>query len=207
MGFDNRGSATRYTPQDGDTLQTIAERETAAGNEVTWQEIAMFNWGTEDADEVNEYLRDELGSYLRDDANNFVISSDADARSELLIPRRFERNGLALNTTHVLRTQRRESPPQFLECASIPGITFEFDKSFVRPSVVDHMDALEEAIQNFPNAKIMIFGHTDTAGSDSYNKSLSERRAESVYAYVRSSADSYGFWRSIRSGTNGWGER
>ena len=50
MSFDNRNNAKKYTPQDGDTLQAIAERETAEGNEVTWQEIAKFNWGTDDAD-------------------------------------------------------------------------------------------------------------------------------------------------------------
>ena len=83
MSFDKRDNARVYVPQDGDTLQSIAERETANGNEITWQEIAKFNWGTDDEDEVNEYLRDELGCYRRDDTNNFVISSDTEPRSEL----------------------------------------------------------------------------------------------------------------------------
>lgn len=191
MSFDNRDNAKKYVPQDGDTLQTIAERETAEGNEITWQEIAKFNWGTDNEDEVNEYLRDELGAYRRDDANNFIISSDADARGELLIPLRFAQGGFALNTAHTLRVRKKTSPPQFLECASIPGVTFEFDKSFVRPSVVDHIKKLEEAIERHPNAKAMIFGHTDTSGPDSYNKALSERRAKSVFAFITDNPDEW----------------
>jgi len=203
MSFDSRNNARKYIPQDGDTLRTIAERETADGNEITWQEIAKFNWGTDDENEVNEYLRDELGSYRRDDANNFVISSDADARGELLIPMRFEKTGLALNTTHTLRVRKKTSPPQFLECASIPGVTFEFDKSFVRPSVVDHIKKLEEAVERHPDAKAMIFGHTDTSGPDSYNKALSERRARSVFAFITDDPDE---WEKLYKEEN-WGMR
>lgn len=201
MSFDKRENAKTYTPQDGDTLQAIAERETAEGNEITWQEIAKFNWGTDDEDEVNEYMRDELGCHARDDANNFAISSDDEPRSDLLIPVPFEKNGLALGTTHTVRIRKKESPPQFLECASIPGVTFEFNKSFVRPSVVDSIGDLEEPIKNHPDAKIMIFGHTDTSGSDSYNKALSERRAESIYAFITDDADT---WESLYNQEN-WG--
>ncbi|MFC1716731.1 peptidoglycan-binding protein [Candidatus Poribacteria bacterium] len=189
MSFDKRDNARIYTPQDGDTLQTIADRETAAGNELTWQEIAKFNWGTDDLDEVNEYMRDELGCYRRDESNNFVISSDDDPRSDLLIPVPFEQSGFALGTTHTLRIQKQESPQQFLECSSIPGVTFEFDKSFVRPSVVDNIGELEERLERHSDAKIMIFGHTDKSGSDPYNKGLSERRAKSVYAFITDDPD------------------
>lgn len=203
MSFDNRNNARKYIPQDGDTLRTIAERETAEGNEITWQEIAKFNWGTDNEDEVNEYLRDELGSYRRDDANNFVISTDADARGEILIPLRFEKTGLAPNTTHTLRVRKKASPPQFLECASIPGVTFEFDKSFVRPSVVEHIKKLEEAIERHPDAKAMIFGHTDTSGPDSYNKALSERRARSIFAFITDDPDE---WENLYKEEN-WGMR
>lgn len=201
MGFDKRESAKIYTPQDNDTLKAIAEREIAAGNEVTWQEIAKFNWGTDDEDEVNEYLRDELGTHKRDESNNFVISDDDEPNSDLLIPVRFKKTGMALNTTHTLRVKQKTSPKQFLECSSVPGITFEFDKSFIRPTVVEHIKKLEEAIAKFPDAKIMIFGHTDKSGSDTYNKSLSERRAKSVYAFITDDPDT---WESLYNQEN-WG--
>lgn len=203
MGFDKRENAKKYSLQDGDTLRTIAERETSAGNPITWQEIAKFNWGTDKEDEINEYLRDELGCYRRDEANNFVISTDAEPQGELLIPILFQKAGLTLERTHTLKVRKKTSPPQFLECCSIPGITFEFDKSFVRPSVVDHIQKLEEALAKYPDAKIMIFGHTDKVGSEAYNKKLSERRARSVYAFITDDAET---WEKLYQEEN-WGIR
>jgi hypothetical protein len=191
MGFDSRDTAERYVRQDNDSLEDIAQRATEAGNPITWQEISRYNWGTDRRDQVNEFMRDELGCRKRDTANNFIIALDDEPHSDLLIPRRFNRDGLPVDRTHTLRVRRREAPPQFLDCFSIPGVTFEFDKSFVRPSVVDHLQPLEEAIARHPEAKIMIFGHTDKVGSDQYNKLLSERRARSVYAFIINDPDTW----------------
>jgi outer membrane protein OmpA-like peptidoglycan-associated protein len=191
MAFDKRENAKKYTPQEGDTLQAIAERESAAGNEIAWQEIAKFNWGADDPDEVNAYLRDELGCRKRDEEKNFVISVDDEPQGELLIPLRFKQSAVALKKIYTVKARKKVSPPQFLECCSIPGITFAFDKSFVRPSVVEHIKPLEEAIAKHPDAKIMVFGHTDKVGDERYNKKLSERRAKSVYAFITDDADTW----------------
>ncbi|NBB84995.1 MAG: OmpA family protein [Bacteroidetes bacterium] len=191
MGFDGREHAKRYAPQEGDTLQAIAERETEAGNPLTWQDLARFNWGTDDEAEVNAFLRDELGARKRDADNNFVLSPDDEAQGQLLIPRRFERRGLALKQTYTLRVRKRVAPPQFLECCHLPGVTFAFNSSFIRPNVVGYLKKLEAVTQRHPEAKVMIFGHTDAVGDDLYNKKLSERRAWSVYAFVTNDPDAW----------------
>lgn len=191
MGFDKRKNAKRYQHQDGDTLKSIAERETSAGNAITWQDIAKFNWGTDDIDEINEYMRDELGCRLRDADNNFIISADDEPQGELLIPILFKKTNLALDKLYVLRVHKKVSPPQFIDCATIPGVTFEFNKSFVRPSVVEQIKTLEQTITTHPEAKIIIFGHTDKVGQDSYNKALSERRALSVFAFITDDVDTW----------------
>jgi len=177
--------ATEYTPQDGDTLQSIAERETANGNTLTAAEIALYNWGTDDPDIIEEFLRDELGCYRRGDDTRFVISADAEPRGTLLIPQPFTKSGLTLNRTHTLIVKKPLLPPtQFEGCCKIKGITFEFDSSFIRPCVVGDLAAVELEMQKHPDAKILIFGHTDKVGSEQYNKLLSERRAKSVYAFI-----------------------
>ena len=81
MGFDKRETAKRYASQENDTIESIAERETAAGNEITWEELSRFNWGTADRDEVNELMRDELGCHKRDDVNNFVVAADDEPKA------------------------------------------------------------------------------------------------------------------------------
>lgn len=191
MGFEKTENAKLYTTVDGDTLQTIAERETEAGNPITWQELAKYNWGTDDPTTINELLRDELGARKRDTANNFVISADDTPRSELRIPKKFEKKTLSLEKTHILRVRKKTICPQFQAYSSIPGATFETDKSFLRPSVADDILPVEQAIKENPDAKIMIFGHTDKVGSESYNKALSERRAKSVFAFITDDADTW----------------
>src|SRR3954465_11302506 len=69
-------------------------------------------------------------------------------------------------------------------CVCIPGVTFAFDKSFIRPSVVDALKDLQKAFDDHPDAMVFVFGHTDKVGSEQYNKDLSDRRAKSAYAFV-----------------------
>jgi peptidoglycan hydrolase-like protein with peptidoglycan-binding domain len=69
-------------------------------------------------------------------------------------------------------------------CVCIPGVTFAFDKSFIRPSVVDALKSLQEAFDAHHDAMVFVFGHTDKVGSEQYNKDLSDRRAKSAYAFV-----------------------
>ena len=203
MGFDARDIAARYVPQDGDTLRAIAERETAAGNTLTWQDLARYNWGTDDPATVNELLRDELGARLRDADNGFVLSPDDEPRGELFVPVRFAAAGLALGTTHTLRVRKKTAPPQFLECCSIPGTTFAYDSSFVRPSIADHIGPLADALDRHPEAKVLVFGHTDRVGTEAYNKALSERRARSVYAFI---TDDAATWEALYQQEQ-WGTR
>jgi outer membrane protein OmpA-like peptidoglycan-associated protein len=191
MGFDRREHAKPYVRRDGDNLQRIAERETATGNPLTWQQIARFNWGTDEPREVDAYLRDELGCRRRDAANRYVISADDEPRGELLIPVPFRKEDLKLEKTYTIRVQRKRCPDQFVACCSLPGVTFAFNSSFVRPAVVEHLQALAALARANPAAKIMIFGHTDAVGDALYNKKLSERRAWSVHAFVTNDADAW----------------
>ena len=61
---------------------------------------------------------------------------------------------------------------------------FDFDKSTLRP---DAVAALDTTVQKYKGSKLnsmTIVGHTDSKGSDAYNQSLSERRADSVRDYL-----------------------
>ena len=184
MAFDKRESAKLYEPLPGDTLAKIAARESENGNPLTWQEIARFNWGTDDPVEVQSFLRDELGTRHRDVDGHFVIGADDEAQGTLLIPMRFKREGLAPKRTYTLKIKRKETRKQFLECCHVPGVTFEFDSSFLSPDVAPYLRKLEAVANRHKNGKILVFGHTDAVGDEGYNKRLSERRAWSVYAFI-----------------------
>lgn len=179
----------------GDTLESLA-REV----ELTWQDLAQFNWGTAVPDEVNRHLRDEVGCTQRDARGNYRFS-DADEPGVVLLPKKFELTGLATDVLHTLRIRPVTPEPQLLECVSIPGITFAFDKSFIRPWIVDFIQPVEAALQRYPNAQVLIYGHTDRVGSPTYNKSLSDRRAKSVYAFI---TDDTTIWEELY-GQENWG--
>ena len=61
---------------------------------------------------------------------------------------------------------------------------FDFDKSAIRPDGKARLDDLVRSIKAVSVDTIIAIGHTDRIGSDAYNMKLSQRRAESVKAYL-----------------------
>ena len=65
------------------------------------------------------------------------------------------------------------------------NITFESGGSTLSNSFYEVMDSVVLVVQEFNKTVIVSAGHTDSQGSDSYNQSLSERRAHTVSGYLR----------------------
>jgi len=63
-------------------------------------------------------------------------------------------------------------------------IYFAFDKWDLLPASYEELDELLTLLHKYPGMKIAIHGHTDSRGSDSYNFTLSDNRARSVYNYL-----------------------
>lgn len=64
------------------------------------------------------------------------------------------------------------------------GALFQHDNSELRPESLDELQKLGELVKRNPNATFSIEGHTDFTGTQEYNQRLSERRAESVKAWL-----------------------
>lgn len=70
---------------------------------------------------------------------------------------------------------------------ALPGdVLFDFDRSDIRADAQPVLDQLVKVLINYPSPRVEISGHTDSMGSDEYNRSLSEQRAVSVSAYLSS---------------------
>jgi hypothetical protein len=54
--------------------------------------------------------------------------------------------------------------------------------------------AMVELYDSFPSGKLLIVGHTDTAGDDDYNLTLSLERAEAVKAYLKNDITEWEKW-------------
>ncbi|HEV8480774.1 MAG TPA: OmpA family protein [Candidatus Eisenbacteria bacterium] len=66
------------------------------------------------------------------------------------------------------------------------GLLFDFDSDVLRSEAKHNLDALAGSLKEYDNSDLLIVGHTDNVGSDTYNLGLSERRARSAAQYLAS---------------------
>ncbi len=70
---------------------------------------------------------------------------------------------------------------------NMPGnVTFATNSSDLSPAFFNVLTSVSKVLVEFDQTVVEVAGHTDNTGSDAYNQSLSERRANSVAAYLRS---------------------
>jgi len=70
---------------------------------------------------------------------------------------------------------------------NMPGnVTFATDSSDLNPAFFDVLNSVSKVLIEFDQTVVEVAGHTDSTGSDTYNQSLSERRAGSVGQYLQS---------------------
>lgn len=81
-------------------------------------------------------------------------------------------------------------------------INFDNNSSVVKQQYFSEIEKVANTIRNYENVQVEIAGYTDSAGAESYNQSLSERRANAVADVL---VNRTGITRSIVSAT-GYGE-
>ncbi|MGB0788671.1 MAG: OmpA family protein, partial [Marinirhabdus sp.] len=63
-------------------------------------------------------------------------------------------------------------------------IYFDYDKATVRQESFSALQDIASIMNEYPNTRFHIEGHTDSVGGDAYNLKLSKERAASVMAYL-----------------------
>lgn len=66
------------------------------------------------------------------------------------------------------------------------GLLFAYDSDAIQGAARTNLQNLAQSLQKYPKTDVLIVGHTDATGSDSYNQGLSQRRASSAVAYLAS---------------------
>jgi outer membrane protein OmpA-like peptidoglycan-associated protein len=64
------------------------------------------------------------------------------------------------------------------------GLLYDFDADRLRPDAEQNLRNLATTLARYNDTDLLIVGHTDSVGSDSYNQALSERRARSVSEFL-----------------------
>ena len=103
-------------------------------------------------------------------------------------------------------------PPNDLGCRlNLQPIYFDFDRFNIRSDAAIELAKILAAMREYTQLIIHIESHTDSRGSDSYNESLSEKRAQSTLNWIvdqginrsRLSAKGYGEKQLINQCSNG----
>ncbi len=63
------------------------------------------------------------------------------------------------------------------------GINFDTNKHNITEQSRVTLDKMYNLLLEFPDTNVLIIGHTDSSGSDTYNMTLSQKRAEAVTGY------------------------
>lgn len=67
------------------------------------------------------------------------------------------------------------------------NVFFDFDDTNLKPASVSSLNRLVKFLKAHPSLAITIAGHTDNVGSESYNRTLSTKRAETVKEFLLAS--------------------
>ncbi len=84
---------------------------------------------------------------------------------------------------------------------TLGDVLFETGRSDLKGGAAGNLDKLSAFLNEYEDRTVLIEGHTDNVGSDESNYNLSQRRADSVKAYLMSKGI-----RSDRITTSGMGE-
>lgn len=75
-------------------------------------------------------------------------------------------------------------PPTVKKKIILRGVNFDFNKATIRPDARPVLDRAVATLREEGGIAVIAEGHTDSIGSDEYNRELSERRAQAVRDYM-----------------------
>ncbi len=144
-----------------------------------------------DGDGVPDYMDDCPGtpSGVTVDATGCPLDSDGDGVPDYLDKCPNTPAGVQVDSTGCPIKKAQDTvvvtQPAEIESLVLRGdANFEFNKSKLLPNAYAVLDSLVGTMKAHPEYKWEVGGYTDAIGSASYNKKLSQRRAQSVVDYL-----------------------
>ncbi|MBF7051973.1 OmpA family protein [Halomonas sp. KAO] len=77
-----------------------------------------------------------------------------------------------------------EPEPVFEPVTLQSDVTFAFDSAELRPGAESELNQVARTLNDNPEVRVTIAGHTDAIGTNEYNLGLSKDRADSVRSYL-----------------------
>lgn len=92
---------------------------------------------------------------------------------------------VALTTSLLSDLKARQQSDKSIVIDLPADILFDFDKANLRADADPSLRKAADLLQSYPDAPILINGHTDAKGSEAYNDPLSLRRAQAVATWLK----------------------
>lgn len=186
---------------DAEQARAQAEQQQAALQAQQEQVLAQAAAAQEAADDAQRKLQDAQNMLAEAETQRQQAEADAQQaqaqaqqaqyqtqqaereKQEAIQQKEQMRARLQAQLNQVLQT--RDSARGLI--VSMPDVLFAFNKYNLKPDARERLAKISGIILAYPDLKLQIEGHTDSIGSDEYNQTLSEKRADSVRAYLISS--------------------
>jgi outer membrane protein OmpA-like peptidoglycan-associated protein len=133
----------------------------------------------------------DIGKARIDAAQAHEVVSKGDAeRSRILLESRSQEAQQAEARAQAANKQLEDSQKQLADLKAhetergmvltLSDVLFDTNAATLKPGAAATIDRLGDFMQKNPQTRILIEGHTDSTGSESYNEELSRRRAQAV---------------------------
>lgn len=173
--------------------------ETAVNNASAKRDQVRLEARTAEADAANQQVAIAHATNDRQ-ATELAMASANAARDQALIEQ--------LKALNAKQTERGMM-------ITLSDVLFSTNKAQLKAGGIRNMQKLGAFMTQYPNYKVSVEGHTDSRASDSYNQSLSERRADAVQKVLanmsiggdRVSTHGYGEEFPIASNNNAGGRQ
>ena len=124
-----------------------------------------------------------LGGIIDDNtARGAIIGAVVGGTAGAVIGRQMDQQ--AANLERELANAEVERIGEGIRVTFESGILFAFDSSELQGTARENLGELSQSLLEYSGTDVLIVGHTDSSGTDSYNQALSERRADSAASYL-----------------------
>jgi len=123
-----------------------------------------------------------VGKATGSTARGAIIGAAVGGTAGALIGRRMDRKARELEEQ--LGDAEVERVGEGINVTFDSGLLFGFNSSDLQSGAQQNLAKFAESMKEFEETSILVVGHTDSKGSEEYNQSLSERRAQSAADFL-----------------------
>lgn len=126
----------------------------------------------------------QFNNYLPRDRDYIVEIEKDDLKTSREVSTRDLAEGAEIAMAFDISDPKGRNPFAAGNVIQLPNIYYNYNDASIRPDAKPDLDALVTILKQFPNLQIELASHTDSRGTETYNKSLSQRRADNALRYL-----------------------